>query len=79
MCVIYIYYKKDYVSETTKNTKDDFLRVLFAAFVKNNRLPNKRLKRVQYWIHSQYKHLTHHPERDNEKKKIVSLKAFVIS
>ena len=34
------------------NTKDEFLGVLFAAFVKSNRSPNGRSKGVQYWIQS---------------------------
>jgi hypothetical protein len=64
------------IGKKPNNTKDDFLRVLFAAFVKNNRSPNGRSKGVQYWIHSQYKHLTHHPERDNEKKEDSFFESF---
>ena len=58
------------------NTKDEFLGVLFAAFVKSNRSPNGRSKRVQYWIHSQYKHLTYHPEKDNERKEDSFFESF---
>lgn len=58
------------------NKKDDFLKVLFAAFVKSNRSSNGRSQGVQYWIHSQYKHLTYHPERENERKEDSFLVSF---
>ena len=57
-----------HIGKQPNNAKPPFLKVLFAAYVKTNRTPNGRSKGVTYWIHSQYKHLTHHAERANERE-----------
>jgi hypothetical protein len=65
-----------HVGKKPNNAKDDFLKILFAAFVKSNRSSNGRSQGVQYWINSQYKHLTYHPERANERKEDSFFESF---
>lgn len=64
------------IGKQPNNTKPEFFRVLFAAFVKNNRSSNGRAQGVRFWIHSEYKHLIHHPERPHEKKEDSFFESF---
>jgi len=59
------------------NKKPDFLKVLFAAYVKTNRAPNGRSIGVTHWLHSQYKHLYYHKEREHERKKDSFFESFL--
>lgn len=64
------------VGKKPNNTKSKFSKLLFAAFTKGNRAPNGRAKGVRYWLLSQYKHLTHHPERPHERKEDSFFESF---
>ena len=64
------------IGKQPNNTKPEFFRVLFVAFVKNNRSANRRSQRVKFWINSEYKHLIYHPERPNEKKEDSFFESF---
>ncbi len=65
------------IAQKPNNTKPDFLKILFAAFVKTNRAPNGRATGVTYWLHSQYKQLFYHLDREHEKKEDCFLQCFI--
>lgn len=65
-------------SKPPPSTKDDFLLLLFKAFVKSNRVPTgKTSGKLKYWLNSRFKYLTYHANRQNEKPEASLWQSFI--